>query len=148
MKVILGCGEVREKNAVHVDIVDTAATDVVHDLNVTPWPLEDEAFDEAVAQDIVEHLTSLIAFMDECWRILRPGGKVTIRTPHCFHQNSWIDPTHKQHFHPRSFEYFDPTTEFGNKYGFYTVRKWRTRKNEFNRGTGNIEVVMEKRDDA
>jgi hypothetical protein len=38
--------------------------------------------------------------------------------------NAAIDPTHVRCYHPESFHFLDPRTQWGQKYGFYTVRKW------------------------
>lgn len=39
-----------------------------------PWPVDDAAFDVAVSNQVLEHVTDLDHFMAELSRVLRPGG--------------------------------------------------------------------------
>ena len=45
------------------------------------WPLDDQAADMIVCDNVVEHLPEPDAFFEECWRVLKPGGVVCIRMP-------------------------------------------------------------------
>lgn len=144
MRLSLGCGEVRFEDAIHVDINERSAPDVVHDLNVIPWPWEDEQFDEVIGEDIIEHLDSVVGTVEEAHRVLRTGGVLKLRTPHFQSLNSWIDPTHKWHLTEHSFDYFDPDTGFGQKYAYYSPCKFKITRKHVNRG-GNIELEMVKR---
>lgn len=122
----LGCGNTVMEGAVNHDLrIYAPHVDVAHDLNVYPWPWPDNRFVLVYAIDLIEHLDSFIGFFDECWRILRPGGRVAVRTPRYNSENTFIDPTHKRGYHPLSFDYLDPETDWGRKYGMYTARKWR-----------------------
>ena len=99
---------------------------VAHNLDCLPWPWEDSTFDLIIASAVLEHLRlSLVETLDECWRILRPGGHLHLKVPHWQHDNSYADPTHRWHCSLRTFDYFDPDTKLGRGYGFYTSRKWR-----------------------
>lgn len=127
MKLALGVGNRPIEEAVNHDRFAFADyIDVAHDLNVFPWPWEDNSFEEIVAFDVLEHLDDFIAFFNECWRILKPGGSVLVQVPRYDSMNVAIDPTHKRGYHPKSFEYLDPETYYGSQYGMlYTTRKWR-----------------------
>jgi SAM-dependent methyltransferase len=48
------------------------------DVDGIPWP---EAFDLIVALDFIEHIVDPQKFASECFRTLKPGGKVLINTP-------------------------------------------------------------------
>lgn len=53
-------------------------------LDVTePFPFEDETFDYVFCEHLIEHLTYRdgVRMLEECFRVLRPGGKVRIATP-------------------------------------------------------------------
>jgi SAM-dependent methyltransferase len=109
-----------------VDRCPLAHVDVVHDLNVVPWPFEDSSVEHIMAIDLVEHLDDVVAFMDECWRILMPGGTLSIQAVSWQSENLWRDPTHKRGFHQDTFLYFDPRTDWGDRYGrLYTQFHWR-----------------------
>jgi SAM-dependent methyltransferase len=45
-------------------------------------PFESESFDAVVACNVLEHVGDEGASFDELWRILRPGGVVTMTVPH------------------------------------------------------------------
>lgn len=123
----LGCGNTPKGNAVNHDrIKHRPEVDVAHDLNVLPWPFADESFDTIVARSVLEHLEiDLVASLSECWRILRPRGHVFLKLPYWRSDVSYQDPTHRWFFTLKSFDQFDPDTERGREYGFYTERKWR-----------------------
>lgn len=140
----LGSGGEKMQGAVNVDNNPASAPDVVHDLNLMPWPFADGAFDYAIMNDVIEHLVNPIKVLEETWRILSPGGTLKIRTPAFSHENSWIDLTHLHHLHPKSLDYFDPETETGAKYGYYTARKFKILRNYMD-VHGNINWLMEKR---
>lgn len=125
MNVNLGCGETKLQGAVNVDYRKTDAVDVIHDLRKYPWPFEDCQFDNIVAKDIIEHMLEVIPFLDECWRILKPGGHIRIRTTYFMSEQSYRDPTHFHFFTLESFDFFDPDTILGNLYGWYSDRKWK-----------------------
>jgi len=100
--------------------------DVAWDLNELPWPWEDESFDKILAIAVLEHLRlNLVESMNECWRLLRPGGVLYAKLPHWQADGSYIDPTHYWRFSVKSLDVFDPETEYGQRYSFYTGRKWR-----------------------
>jgi SAM-dependent methyltransferase len=114
MKKILdvGCGD-RKKNisgssVIGIDRFRLKGVDVVHDLDVFPYPFADNEFDEIICDDVIEHLDDVLKVMKELWRIGKPGAKMIVSTPHFSSDNYYTDPTHKHPFSSRSFNYFDP----------------------------------------
>lgn len=94
--------------------------DVEWDLEQLPWPWIDEQFEEVLAQDVMEHLhLDVHEWLDECWRILKPGGVLKLRLPAFDHHLSYRDPTHQRVFHPESFFYWDPTHHLWQEFGRY-----------------------------
>lgn len=128
----LGAGSDIHHDAVNVDHLDLPGIDVVHDLSITPWPLPDSEFTEVIARDIVEHLPShtqnrkpsVVAFVEECHRVMAPGGTLRIQTPRHDAAFMWIDPTHVRGFTEESFDFFDPGRPFGRTTGFYSPAKF------------------------
>jgi hypothetical protein len=120
--------------------------EVAHDLRVFPWPWEDDVAEEIRLLDVIEHLPEVVPVIDECWRVLGPSGVLHLRAPHYQSPNAWLDPTHRRPFHTDSFDYFDPDTYWGAKYGFYTPRKWTLADKEIDE-YGNVVVVMRTRKD-
>lgn len=88
------------KNLVTVDIEASHNTDVVHDLNVTPWPFADNEFNEIHAYEVLEHLgqqgdyKAFFAHFSEVWRILKPGGRLFATVPMWDSPWAWGDPGH------------------------------------------------------
>jgi SAM-dependent methyltransferase len=106
------------------DIRAFEGIDVVHDLNEPPWPFKDNSFDSIVAIHLIEHLKDLIYFMEECHRIIKPGGTLYIETPNAGSDPDleFADPTHIRCFRPHTFiNYF--TLEGIDKFG-YTDKCW------------------------
>lgn len=94
----VGCGSAKFPGATGLDIAAETDADVVHDLDVFPYPLEDASFDQILMQDVIEHVAEPMRVFAELRRILRPGGRVQLRTPHFSSVLAYGDPTHKQYF--------------------------------------------------
>lgn len=115
-KLNLGAGGTRKEGYVNVDWLSALKPDIEHDLNVFPYPFEDNEFDHIEAYHVLEHLDRPFQVMKEIHRILKPGGKLIIKVPH-FSRGF----THAEHSHG-----FDITfPQYFNKefkdYGYYGV---------------------------
>ena len=102
----LGCGFSKTPGAFGVDIIAESQADLVHDLNVFPYPLEDGAWEHIICLDVLEHVEDLVRTMEEIWRVAIPGAVVEVRAPFMSSVNYYSDPTHKRAFTSRSFDYF------------------------------------------
>lgn len=119
-KLNIGCGKKIDPNYINLDMVKMPGVDVVHDLEIFPYPFADDSLEEIKAIDVLEHVNNIIGIMDELWRILQPGGKLFIRGPHAAYPlQAWRDPTHRRLFVPGTFDNWDPDTRDGKNYGFY-----------------------------
>jgi predicted SAM-dependent methyltransferase len=96
---------------VNVDLVNLPGTDIVHDLDVAPWPLPDGEAIEIRAYDIFEHVNNPLVFMTECHRLLTIGGMLRIQTPHWKSWTAYTDPTHKRFPTEYTFDYWVEGTE-------------------------------------
>lgn len=101
----VGCGRRKHPGAVGLDELHNTDADVYHDLDELPYPFEADQFDAVIARHVLEHVGSPLAVLGELHRVTRPGGIVTIVTPHFSSSTSWTDPTHRHHFTSRSFDY-------------------------------------------
>lgn len=142
----VGCGNRLIEGAVHLDrMAHRPEIDVVHDLNVLPWPFEDSSFDKIVALAVLEHLDiDLFASLNECHRILRPGGQAVVKLPLQSGANAYDDPSHRWFFTLKSFDQFCPETARGKAYDFYTPFKWRFVKGPLaNKAGTSVWVTLE-----
>lgn len=124
--------------------VDNAGeVDQLIDLSIYPWELPSDYFRQIVAQDIVEHLLDTVSFMNACWDVAVPDGELIIRTPSYDAEFAHIDPTHVKFFHLDSFDFFDPTTDFGRANIHLTKFKWNI-ISKVKTENKNLEIVMRK----
>lgn len=118
-ELLIGCGNKREKvlfqagseaftDLTTLDIDPNSGADVLHDLNVTPYPFEPDQFNEIHAYEVLEHLGrqgEWVAFFDqfqELWRILKPGGLLCATCPSISSRWAWGDPGHTRVIQPES----------------------------------------------
>ena len=95
-KLDLGCGMAKQLGFIGVDRIAFDGVDVIHDLEIFPWPFKDESVDEVFCSHYIEHTPDMIKFMDEMYRILKVGGKAQITAPYYANMRCWQDPTHKR----------------------------------------------------
>lgn len=120
----LGCGDNKQEGYYGIDIAKTAASDFVWDLRVTPWPIPDNSVDDIVCNHFFEHLTGeeRMRFMDEVYRILKDGSKITIVVPYWSSMRSIQDPTHAwPPLCEASFVYFNKEWRKINKLLHYPI---------------------------
>lgn len=102
-----------------LDIEPSHKTDVVWDLNVCPWPFEDNSFDEIHGYEILEHLgqqgdaKSFFAHFWEIYRILNPLGYMAASVPLWDSMWAWSDPSHRRIISEGSLAYLDQATYEG-----------------------------------
>lgn len=110
----VGCGRNKYPGAIGVDRNPNTNADIIADLDHFPWPLRDNSFREIRASHVIEHVADVIKTVEEFHRLLAPGGRVTIITPHYTDFSSFCDPTHRWHLNSFSLRYFgDDNADFG-----------------------------------
>jgi len=126
IKVDLACGHNKcGEDWIGVDKVVTPDVNIVHNLNIYPWPFEDNSVDEVNCSHYIEHiphdvnngkdLDGLIQFMNELYRILKPGGKATITAPYYTSIRTYGDPTHCRAICDWTFLYYNTEWRKANK---------------------------------
>lgn len=121
LKLDLGCGPNKEAGYVGVDMRTFAHVDIVADLSVYPWKFKSNSIGEIKASHIFEHLPDPLKTMEECFRVLKPGGTVVIDVPSSNGMGAFQDPTHKSFWNINSFIYYDRREQLG---GLYGCNKW------------------------
>jgi SAM-dependent methyltransferase len=113
MELLIGCGASREKKVtfdeipkewsnklITLDWDESSNPDVLHDLNILPYPFEDDQFEEIHAYEVLEHLSTQGDFrfffqqFEEFHRILKPGGWFIGTCPVWHDAWAWGDPGH------------------------------------------------------
>lgn len=71
-------------------------------------PFPDDSIESIISHHMMEHIgPNFIHLMDECHRVLKPGGILRIIVP-CFPSTAAVeDPDHKRYFMPRTFNTFE-----------------------------------------
>lgn len=105
MKLNLGSDFDYKEGYVNLDRHEENGThpDVIHDLNVFPYPFGDNTFNYIYASHILEHLDNVLEVMNELHRISKPGCVIEIKVPYWTSYNTWVDITHKRAFTYNSF---------------------------------------------
>src|SRR3546814_16055533 len=101
----LGCGTRKRPGSVGMDINPATGADIIHDLEIFPYPFDDSTFDEIYVDNVLEHLDNVIATMEELHRITKPGGLVKIIVHYFRARWAYIDPTQRNFFTTESFAY-------------------------------------------
>lgn len=107
--------QVEVDEVIGVDFVKGEGIDKVHNLTHFPYPFADESVDAIFSSHFVEHLDGFerAKFMDECYRILKPSGKIRLMHPYYKSVRAVQDFSHK----------WPPISE--NSY-LYWDKNWRT----------------------
>jgi predicted SAM-dependent methyltransferase len=117
----LGCGKNKRAGSIGVDWSDRHDADVIHDLNIFPFPFADNEIDEIFLDNILEHLDSPITVMEEIHRILKVEGEVKVIVPYFRSPFAFHDPTHKTFYTIESFSYYDPEHHICKRYDYTTA---------------------------
>lgn len=118
----LGCGKKKRPGAIGVDYSDRHHADVVHDLNVFPYPFESDSFDQIYLDNVLEHLDKPMRVMEEVHRICKPGASVKVIVPYFRAVWAFIDPTHQTFYTVDAFAYYDPRSAICQHYDYTTAR--------------------------
>lgn len=144
IRLDVGCGRNKQDGFVGIDKRPVPEADIVHDLEVFPWPLPDNSCLTIIASHIVEHIKPWlqIDLFNELWRILKMGGQLAVSVPYGNSSGYLQDPTHCSPFNATTFRYFDPTHRL---YNIYEPRPWSIAKGfPVWSVNGNLECLMTK----
>jgi len=111
MKLNAGCGHRRLYGWLNVDAWVGCAPDLVWDLEQTPWPWADDAFEAVLFNHSLEHMGAssavFLAMVGELYRVCGDGAEIQINVPHPRHDNFLGDPTHVRPLLPQTLSLFD-----------------------------------------
>jgi SAM-dependent methyltransferase len=133
MKVNLGSGTHYREDWFNVDISQAVKADQYADLTKDKLALSDNSVDYIEAIDLFEHLLFPTHCFNECWRVLKPQGKMYIEVPYGGTIDYYKDPTHVRPFIPDTFKYY---AEW-NTSPAYEAKKWEILQSRFTLGGEN-----------
>lgn len=83
LKLEIGCGTNPQPGYIHLDVRALPGVQVVCDFSKEKLPFKDETFVEIYSSHSIEHVSFryLPHVLQEWHRVLKPGGRVVIRTP-------------------------------------------------------------------
>ena len=153
IRLDIGCGENKQEGFIGMDIRDMKGVDIVHDVTKYPWPLPDDSVLLALASHLVEHINpadfGFINFMNEVWRVMKPGGEWMIVLPYAGSPGYWQDPTHVNPCNETTWHYFDPLAQqpgggLSYLWTIYKPKPWKIKFSAY-QSNGNMEIVLVKR---
>jgi hypothetical protein len=114
VKIDIGCGPNKKEGFVGVDQYPFPGVDHVVQIGKAPLPFEAESVDEVHASHFVEHLTAAerCYLMNDLFRVMKPGAKMSMIVPHWGSNRAYGDPTHQ----------WPP---IGEMWFYYLKREWR-----------------------
>ena len=147
IRLDIGCGAGKQPGFIGIDYRALPGVDIVHNIEETPWPLEDESVLVAVSSHVLEHINPhagvFMGVMDEVWRVLKDDGEFAFAVPYAGSPGYWQDPTHCNGITEATIYYFDPLHESG-LYSIYEPKPWKIKHLTYTQ-QGNLECVLIKR---
>ena len=137
IKLNLGCGEDTREGYLNVDIVKGEEIDIVHNLNIFPYPFKDNSVDEIVLQSCLEHLNFPEEVIYELHRILKVGGILEVLCPHFSSFQAFGNIQHKRSYAHGSMNSFKDIFKVNSNIDFDGIFKWMywfVNRNNFTRG--------------
>lgn len=122
LRLDLACGDRKEPGFVGVDNIKTSAVDVLHDLEVYPWPFDDDSVDEIRCIHYIEHVKDIMKFVDEMYRVMKVGSQALLFAPYYSSVRAWQDPTHIRPISEFSFLYYNKAWRISNKLDHYPIK--------------------------
>lgn len=131
VRVDLACGQTPREGFTGYDL-HAPETDRVKRLDLLrfPWPLADASVDELHCSHFIEHIPMaetadgqdlLLAFFDECFRVLKPGGTMTVIWPSLKSVRAFQDPTHRRFIPGETMGYLSAGWRKANALDHYRV---------------------------
>lgn len=127
MKLNLGCGRDYREGYVNVDISKETKTDLCFDLRTEylTHHFGEGAVEEIYISGVLEQIGSndeLIHVMQQCHKVLKPGGKMRVIVPNAAYAIAHQDPMDVRKFTKPTFFYFLKGDRhhdlYGSVYGF------------------------------
>ena len=98
-KVVCNLGSGNDvRGDVRVDLYQTPNTTHVANLDIDKIPVKDNTFDIIYCKSVIEHIKNLDNFEKECFRTLKPNGKLIIITDYAGYLMRYISKKHEHNY--------------------------------------------------
>ena len=94
----IGSGEDYKIGWINLDYNTIYKVDINHDLDIFPYPFNNEEIDHIYVSHVLEHVHDLFKTLHELQRITKVGGTIHVRVPHFSNGNGYNDLSHKRFF--------------------------------------------------
>lgn len=139
MRLDLGGGHAPAPGHINIDITDNAdikwnlnkglpiRIDVLKPLDsIKSQIIEEKEFKKETVEGIrchqvLEHLTSIIPLLNDCYEVLKSGAVMEISTPLAGTIQAYQDPTHVKCYVPETFLYFQKDSPFEKEQNEYSI---------------------------
>lgn len=119
VRLNLGCGRDIRAGWVNVDSQPGDGVDLVVDFDNQPTlPFPDDSADHFEGSHVLEHLHRPLPFMQELWRVAKPGATARFRVPYGSSDDADEDPTHVRRMFLNSWRYFEQPAYWRASYGY------------------------------
>lgn len=137
MKLNIGCGRDYRPDWINIDISPDVKAESHIDIGKQPFPAENGTCDEIYISGVLEQIgpnNELLHAMNECHRVLKPGGKMTIIVPNAKYAIAHRDPMDIRKFTYDTFKYFIESAQeyqdYGSVYGFKPWQNFTWKENK------------------
>jgi hypothetical protein len=118
VRLDLGCGPSKQAGFLGIDARDLPGVDIVHDLEVFPWPLPPNCARAVVISHFWEHIKPWLTmkFMEELHRVCIDQASVFLSGPYSMQFRYVQDPTHCNPSNEATFLYWDNNSDLWGVY--------------------------------
>lgn len=146
-KIYLAAGSLKEDGFLTMD--ENVEADYFAMMREYPWPVMDEVVDNLLCVNYFPKLPALerFTFLDECWRILKPTGQLTLNVPARGSNRAYMDPyyqyppvvedffyfSNKEWRELNGYKHYPVSCDFDWTYGFSLDDEIRVRNEDLQR---------------
>ena len=125
MRLNIGCGRDYKPGWINTDASQEVTADQYFILGEEDIPQETESAEEIYISGVLEQIgpnEQFVHALNECWRVLKKGGMMTVVVPNARHAVAHRDPFDVRKFTKETFFYFAEGSReyelYGSVYGF------------------------------
>lgn len=135
-------GSVKKPDWITID--QNKDADLIHDLDVFPYPLEPNSVEEMRMFHCLEHLREPLQVMEELYRIAKEGCIIHIKIPYWKLDHPIRNPAHRHAFPPEWFKNLNPDSNVWERNMRHLCKvNWAFVKEKKSRGKHNKMKVYE-----